>query len=119
MEFSGLVDILNINKSKNFVDRIINKDKYPVLDLGGGKTATHKMSWGTADGKNVVFPTVLYENGALNQYDPNEAFSKAIESGEFIEFDSPDEADWFSKNYKQYWDKSMLDQINKMNEVVK
>jgi len=100
-----LAEILTTNKGKNFIDRIINKDKYPVLDLGSGKTATHLMSWGTADGKPVVFPTIFYENGKLKQYNPKEALKLAIDRGEFIEFKSNQEADWFSKNYKMFWDK--------------
>lgn len=102
-EYSYLADVLIRNKEKNFVDRIINNTKYPSLDLGEGKSATHLMSWGTADGRAIVYPTVLYDGKKLKQYDQKEAFGKAMDSGEFIEFKSEQEADWFSKNYKMFW----------------
>jgi len=93
--------ILLANKDKNFVDRIINKDKYPVMDLGDGSYATHQMAWGDVDGKYYVFPTILYNGKSL--YKPDNPFQDAMKSGEFIEFSSPEEADWFSKNYKLVW----------------
>ena len=114
MDIGEISQILEANKNKNFVDRILNRDKYPTLDLGEGQTASHLMSWGQIGDKYRVFPTVIYENNRLNRYSPDEAWSKASESSEFIDFSSPEEADWFSKNYKKYWD--MQDQIDRMNK---
>ena len=53
----------------------------------------------------IVFPTVLHEGGQLRAYSGKEAFTHALKSGEFIEFKTKGEADWFSKNYKKVWDK--------------
>ena len=96
-------EILANNKSKNFVDRIINKSKYPSLDLGKGVEASHLMAWTKVDGRPIVFPTVLYEGGKLKQYQPKEALQRVLKNGEFIEFKSDQQADWFSKNYKLIW----------------
>ena len=97
--------ILDKNKDKSFVQRILKPDNFPRLDLGNGNYATHKMSWGESDGKYRVFPTVLFGDGKLQQYEPREAFGHAMNTGNFIEFDSAEEADWFSKNYKKVWEK--------------
>ena len=98
-----ILKILEGHSGKSFVQRILDPDQYPKLDLGDGKSATHLMSWGESDGKYLVFPTVLYDNGRLQQYKPDDAFSTAISSGNYIEFDRKEDADWFSKNYKKVW----------------
>jgi hypothetical protein len=33
-----------------------------------------------------------------------DAMMKAVNDGEYIEFASPGEAEWFSKNYKKMWE---------------
>lgn len=70
--------------------------------LGGGKRATHKMSWAEVDGKYIVFPTVLYDWKRLVDYG-NAALDNVLKTGNFIEFDSPEKADWFSRRYKTVW----------------
>jgi hypothetical protein len=40
----------------------------------------------------------------LIELDPRKAHEHALKSGEFIPFVTPDEADWFSKNYKKIWE---------------
>ena len=104
-DLSKIKKILDKNQDKSFVQRILKPDIFPRLDLGNGKYATHKMSWGETNGKYVVFPTVLFGNGNLKEYTPDEAFGHAMNSGNYIEFDNPEEADWFSKNYKKVWEK--------------
>ena len=105
MEDDRLMEILALNKDKSFVQRILKPKDYPSLDLGGGKTASHKMSWAESEGKYHVFPTILYgPDKQLHQYtDWKEAWDNVKETGNFIEFDTPEEADDFSKNYKRYW----------------
>lgn len=110
--------VLKSNRSKNFVDRIINRNKYPSLDLGNGNYATHKMSWGTYSDNNIpiVYPNIVWKDNKLIELQPKEAFDYAIKNNEFIEFNSTLDADWFSKNYKQYW--KIQDEINSMNKVL-
>lgn len=98
--------ILENNKDKGFVKRILSPKDYPVLDNKDGSTSTHSMSWSEVDGKYIVFPTVLYnDKGQLNRFDPNIALELSLDSGNFIEFDAPEKADFFSKEYKQAWEK--------------
>lgn len=93
-------------KHLNFVDRIINKDMYPNLDLGNGSYATHKMSYATNDNGALVYPNVIYDSAtnSLRELTPSDAYQHAIQSGEYIPFDLESEADWFSQNYKKVWE---------------
>jgi hypothetical protein len=102
-EYRDILKILQENADKSFVKRILERDQYPKLDLGDGNYATHKMAWAEADGKYYVFPTVLYDGRALKEYPWESAFNQVRRTGNFIEFDNPDEADWFSRRYKAVW----------------
>ena len=103
-DLSKIRAILEANKSKSFVNRIINYQNSPRLDLGGGQYATHKMAWTEADGKYYVYPTVLLQgDNTLKEYKPDDAWRQVRQSGNFIEFNSPNDADWFSRNYKRIW----------------
>ncbi len=42
-DYEIIKKILEHNKGKDFVDRILNPDKYPSMDIGNGNIATHKM----------------------------------------------------------------------------
>jgi hypothetical protein len=104
--------ILTQNKEKNFVKRILSPKDYPTLDLGNGDFATHKMAWGTDDkGMAYVFPTVIYDtvNNKLIELDNKSAWKHAISNKEFIRFDNPADADWFSRKYKAVWGKEYWD----------
>jgi len=104
-EYEKLLEILNSNANKSFVKRILHKGQYPTLDNGDGTVSTHSMSWGDADGRYFVYPTVLYtKDKTLKRYNNDAAWIHAMQTGNFIEFHSPQEADWFSKNYKKIWD---------------
>ena len=53
----------------------------------------------------MVFPTVLYNGDAgLKRYSPDKAFPLVMQSGNYIEFDTAEEAAFFSKEYKQAWE---------------
>lgn len=95
--------ILEANKDKTFVDRILNRDKYPRLDLGDGNYATHKMSYMQVGDKYHVFPTVLYDGKQLKEYSPFDAYNNVRQTGNYIEFDTLEEADTFSRRYKAVW----------------
>jgi hypothetical protein len=102
-EFQKVMQILKANEKKSFVQRILDRNKYPTLDLGNGQVATHMMSTVEQDGKHYVFPTVLYDGKQLKQYDWRSAFDQVIKTGNYIEFDDPQEAEWFSRRYKAAW----------------
>ncbi len=99
--------VLIKNGSRRFVHRILFPDKSPVAtdDEDPKNVMTHKMAWGESDGTYYVFPTVMEdpETGELKNYKES-AFDEALKRRDFISFDNPDDADWFSKHYKSYWD---------------
>ena len=71
-----------------------------------GTEMSHIMSWGTAGGKSIVYPEVIYnkETKKLQRLGRDEAMDRALETGEYISFNDPNDADWFSKNYKLAWE---------------
>jgi hypothetical protein len=101
--------ILQANKKKNFVQRIIEKDKWPSLPAENGGVMTHLMSWDqlgpTPKDRPIVYPEIVYDEGSkgLRRLGRAEAKDHAVKTGEYIEFDDPETADWFSKRYKAYW----------------
>lgn len=115
MDKARINQILQANKGKTFVDRIINRERYPVLDFTSGKTVmqapeqgeygTHKMAYVSVGDKYHVFPTILWDGKQLKQYEWREAYDKVKQTGNFISFDTAEEADDFSENYKLIWEK--------------
>ena len=103
-DITYIESILEKNKDKNFVQRIKN----PKLRLGNedGSYSTHSMAWGQVGNQSVVFPTVVEsQKGKLKRLEMPEAWVNALTNGESISFNTPEEADWFSKNYKNVWKK--------------
>lgn len=101
--------IIQQNTHMNFVDRIARPELYPTLPLddGTGDFATHKMAWSTYGPAQtpIVYPTIIYDRnkGSLQQLDDDAAFRYAMDNKEFIPFDTPEQADVFSREYKQHW----------------
>jgi hypothetical protein len=97
-------DILKKNKDKNFVQRIITPQDYPMLKSPEGQYQTHLMASGEWDGKHHVYPTIFQQpDGTLKRFEGKSAQKEAQRTGEFISFDEEGEASWFSKNYKRVW----------------
>ena len=87
MDKAQVLKILEANANKSFVKRILEPNRYPSLDLGDGRRGTHLMAWGEANGKYVVFPTILYDGkGKLTKHDPDEAWRQVQQTGNFLEF---------------------------------
>lgn len=101
----AVLPILQQNADKNFVQRIMKPNAYPTMPLGNGRYATHEMAWGESDGKSLVYPTVIYDTATqkLKKLDPDAAYRYARQTGEFIPFNSANDASFFSKNYKAVW----------------
>ena len=83
--------VLDANKHMNFVQRLIDADKYPKMKNPNGSYSTHSMSSGEREGKGYVFPTVIQDKktGELKRLEPNAAFHYAVENKEAIQFDNP------------------------------
>lgn len=103
-EYQRLMGILKQNAGKSFVKRILAPGDYPTLDVGNGNYATHRMAWTEAGGKYYVYPTVLLQdNGQLKDYGPEKAWDQVRQNGNYIQFDNPQDAEWFSTKYKGAW----------------
>lgn len=103
--------ILNANLDKNMVQRLLNPGIFPIVnreDLGPGWYSTHLM----ASQDNTVFPMITQnpETGKLEMadirtpsipYDWQQAARLARERGDTIDFNNPDEAQYFGEHYKE------------------
>lgn len=103
MDKKEILQILEQNKDKEFVKRIINPNKYPILNISNGYTASHLMAYGQYGDKYIVYPTVIYDGKELKQYDPDIAWEKVRKTGNYIEFDNEEKAKQFSIDYKKVW----------------
>jgi len=93
------------NVNKNFVQRILKPHSYEWLDLGEGEKGTHMMSYKTGEKGAFVYPEIIQgADGKLIRLGRDEAWAYALKTGEYIRFDSAEEADWFGKNYKLAWE---------------
>lgn len=96
--------VMDPNSPLNFEQRILRPSQYPALPLSKRDVATHLMGWGEANGKNVVFPTVVQtpRGNLVNLGD--DAFRYALQTGEFRSFDTPkDAANYAEGGYKHWW----------------
>lgn len=106
---SRIIQILEAHQDKQFVQRILRPSEFPRKRFPGERfPSTHIMSWGTVgkDKKPIVYPEVIYDHrsGRLIRLSRESAWKHAVASGEFIPFDDPKEAAWFSEHYKDIWE---------------
>jgi len=92
--------ILEANKEKDFVQRILDPKKYPVKKNEDGTISTHLMAYGEIDGKTIAFPTLFYDSKKKELYRPQDPVSEALKTGNYIPFKNNQEAEWFTQNYK-------------------
>jgi hypothetical protein len=94
------------NKNLNFVQRLLYPQIYPnmLMPEGPGTYGTHLMSSGEYQGKGIAYPEIIQdpESGKLIRLGRDEARDYAVNNGEYIQFDTPTEAEWFGQNYKKY-----------------
>ena len=81
-----------------WLQRIANYQDYPVLLNPEGTHSTHSMMWGESDGKYVVFPTVVMQGDSLVRLNPQDALRHAAQTNSLLRFDTPEEAQSFSKS---------------------
>ena len=97
-------ETLESNKNLQFVKRLLNPYNYPVIANADGSYSSHKMASAEVGGKNIAFPTIVYnpETEALMELKPSEAIKYAIKNKEYIQFETPEEANDFANNgYKR------------------
>ena len=94
-------NILYKNRNKPFVKRILMGDKQPVFGSDEqGRPMTHLMT--SID--NFVLPTLQYDQKTkewtdLRNSDLNQMVDESLRTNNFIEFQNPEEANWFGTNY--------------------
>lgn len=96
-------EYLSQNQHLNFVQRVLEPDKYPRIDNPDGSYSTHLMSSAGVAGKEIAFPTIIQDkNGKLQKLSMDEAIKHALNNKEYIEFSTQEEADAFaSGEYKK------------------
>lgn len=108
-------EVLLENFDKNFVQRIINPKVFPVINNEQGEYMTHLMSSGEFNSKGIAYPEIIQDKntGELRKLSRKDAYDYAVANKEYIEFSNPEDALWFSKNYKNnsFWLKNQRDLI--------
>jgi|TARA_R110000796_G_C14249658_1_gene398403 hypothetical protein len=102
--YSQIVSALEDNKDTPFVKRIRDPYIYPTIPdpRGGDDMSTHLM----ADSDNRAYPLIqMNEDGKLEYFDGDNALANALRNNNTIDFKTPEEAAYFAKHYKDYWDK--------------
>ena len=87
--------VFNANRKVPFVDRILRGDTTSLQIPGVSGKSTHYM----ASGDNYMFPTVQQTDKGL-EYFGDKAFDRAIETGDYLKFDTPEQAAKAAINYK-------------------
>ena len=121
-----IVDHVN-SSDANFVNRLKNPFRQTIYDwetqyinkyipkvnnkfeLVYNSEATHKLSaWEGEEGRGIIVPQVQEINGKLVDftrppYNDREALRQAFKSGDFVETNTYDDAEWYTQNYKKYY----------------
>ena len=86
----------------DFMQRLRNKDTRRITNPDGSHS-THLLGWATNDrNEAIIFPEIQPdENGTLRNYG-NDAVRRAVEKQDTL-VTSPELADWFTQNYKQFF----------------
>ena len=101
MDQLKILEILNENKGKDFVNRILNAVSFPTLPNRDGSESTHGMMFSEVDGKYIVYPSVVYDEEVMARLGPDTALGRALRTEDFVEFDTIQDAYEFSKEYKK------------------
>ena len=117
--------VLQANREKNFVQRITNPGDWPVVQNPEGGYSSHRMGSAEVGGRNIVFPTLVYDPSTNALRAPADPVAEAIRSREYIEFPTPAAAGRFaSGGYKAGLNTGLMPQmratqVNPMDEAMK
>ena len=77
-----------------FLDRILNPEKYPYIKNKDGSVSTHRMAAETDENGNwYVFPTIQFNGKKLTRFKTNQkAMKNAMLTGNFLPMASKKEA---------------------------
>lgn len=87
-----------------FEQRVLKPSMVPGIQNGDGSYSTHRMAWGDADGKFYAYPTIVNDGGKLVQLPDAVAWQHAMETKQYREFATPEDADAYAAGgYKNSW----------------
>jgi len=101
MDQLKILEIINKNKDKEFVNRILHAKDFPTLENLDGSKSTHGMMYSEVDGVFYVYPSVVYSDNELRRLERDSALGRAVRLGDYITFDSIQDAYEFTKDYKK------------------
>ena len=92
------------NARLEWAQRFQNKESAPVLWNADGTPSTHSLASGEADGRGVVWPTVVPDGqGGLRRLEDAEAVEYSRKNRNAMWFDTPGQGLEFSQRYKDAW----------------
>lgn len=107
----SIIKFVNKHKKVNFVQRLRDSFRETIPDWEvEGNVSTHKLGYVEDRDKIKVFPFIQEIDGELHDFtnpEYNHGKWDALESAErnrdVIIFDNKDDAEWFTKHYKEYY----------------
>lgn len=105
-----LIERINKKSKANFVKRLLDPNRKSIQNwVNPLSISTHKLGWATEDTKQgaFVYPEVQEINGELIDFTHpshrrSEGINSAIERRDTVRM-TPEQAKWFTENYKQYY----------------
>ena len=99
----NLFDLIK-NSNANWAKRLQDPNR-KYITYPDGSWGNFKLAWSEDETGTIVYPEIQEIDGQLVDLsgDPEKAWKSAIEHKDYIYFPSNDAADWFTKNYKNYY----------------
>ena len=99
----NLFDLIK-NSNANFAKRLQDPNR-KYITYPDGSIGNFKLAWSEDETGIIVYPEIQEINGQLVDLsrDREKAWKSAIEHKDYIYFPSREAADWFTKNYKNYY----------------
>lgn len=98
-----IIDVVN-GQEANFVQRLKDPNRKKINN-SDGSVSTHKLAWAEVDNKIIIYPEIQEINGELVDLsnDRDKALKSALANNDYVEMQSPEEAEWFTTHYKEYY----------------
>jgi hypothetical protein len=96
---------VNANRNLEFIRRAIENDGLSIPTpkgapgYGKGMTSSHLMTYDPKSRRS--YPELVNINGTLKYLTGDDAYNYAEDTGEYIQFPTAEQANYFSKNYKK------------------
>ena len=92
------------NSNANFAKRLQDPNR-KYITYPDGSWGNFKLAWSEDETGTIVYPEIQEINGELVDLsnDKEAAWKSAIKHGDYVYFPSNEAAEWFTKNYKDYY----------------